>query len=98
MFEAVALVSLQRPQRYAKQLVAHLAHEYAVAEDADSSTLTIGTGQCRVTPKDDAVALEASAPDEAQLDVVCREIAEHLEWFAKDQDVHVHWSVSSTTS
>ena len=92
MLSSTARVATATPERYAKQLVAHLGRRSAAVEREDGShQLALGDGKGVVAVGDDAVVLEATAFDEAALAVVEDVLARHLVRFGARQELQVHW-------
>ncbi len=81
------------PARYAKQLVAHLAHRVPVEADGDQASWTVrlGTGTGRVRVGTDAIELVAEAPDEATVAEVEHVLGSHLERFGRRDRLAVVW-------
>jgi hypothetical protein len=85
-------VPIERPERWAKQLVSHLSNKAGEAQASEAgAVLTIGGGQGTVRAEDARVVLLADAQDEATLQRVEQVLGGHLERFAKDLDVTVAW-------
>ncbi len=76
-----ALVAMERPERWAKQLVSHLGHKAEVTETEQGSKLTLTVGIGLVSVADGCVVLEAEAPDEESLAEVGNVLGGHLEHF-----------------
>ena len=92
---STAAVSTQAPERYAKQLLAHLGRKNAVepVEGAPAGgRLVFAYGIGTVRPEADRLVLEADAPDEASLARVQDVLGRHLERFGARRELTVHWS------
>lgn len=81
-------VSLERPERYAKQLLHHLSHKAELQEDQ----LTFEFGVGRVITTETSVELEAYSDTDKMLEKIQNVLARHLLKFAKMQDQSVWWS------
>jgi hypothetical protein len=89
---STARVAIERPERWAKQLVSHLGHKAVVAETEQGSKLTLTVGVGLVSVADGCVVLEAEAPDEESLAKVENVLGGHLERFAHEQEIKVIWT------
>jgi uncharacterized protein len=90
-FHSRAAVPTDHPERYAKQLVAHLGHRVEFTTEDTTSTATFGTGTGRVIVGDGVLSLEASAPDEESLSRVEHVLGSHLERFGQKNELAVTW-------
>jgi uncharacterized protein len=88
---SIARVLTATPDRYAKQLVAHLGHRVAVEEGPDGARLTFDAGVGTVRAEPDAVVLVARADDADGLARVQDVLARHLERFGQRQELVVAW-------
>lgn len=84
-------VPTDTPERYAKQLVAHLGHRVSFETVGDTSTATFGGGTGRVVVGDGVLTLYASAPDEESLARVEDVLGRHLERFGQRNELTVAW-------
>lgn len=89
---AVAVVATTAPERYAKQLLAHLGRRCEVREEAEGSRLVLAFGDCLVRPGADTLELRASAPDADGLARVTDVVGRHLERFGQRNELQVSWS------
>ncbi len=90
---STSLVTTDRAERYAKQLVSHLGrHDNASLNDAGEQVLTFPSGSCVVTAEVDGVRLVAEAADADQLANVQDVIARHLVRFGEKDELTVDWS------
>jgi hypothetical protein len=89
-----ANVTTPTPERYAKQLVAHLGRKVSVTETDRGSVLAIGAGQGIVTVGEGALVLTAEAPGEAELARVQDVLGRHLERFGTRAELTVEWSAA----
>jgi hypothetical protein len=92
---STAAVSTEAPERYAKQLLAHLGRKNPVepvdgAPNAGRLVFAYGSGTVR--PEADRLVLEAVAPDEESLARVQDVLGRHLERFGARRELTVHWS------
>lgn len=92
---ATALVAIDRPARYAKQLVSHLGHRAEARQTADGrATITFsGGGTCVVAPGSRHLELIAASQDIEGLAAVQDVVARHLlRFMGEDSGVRVAWS------
>jgi hypothetical protein len=91
-FNERADVSIERPERYGKQLASHLSHKIEVTETEAGWVLQIRSGEGRVLPQTDTLVLEALAHDEETLEKVKDVLERHLRKFAsKFEPLDVNW-------
>jgi hypothetical protein len=102
---ATASVATPTPDRYAKQLAAHLGRRLEVREEADGLRLVFGTGDgtgddstdgasigdCLLRSQDTALELSASAVDPAALERITQVVGSHLERFGQRNELVVVW-------
>ena len=81
------------PERYAKQLVAHLGRKLEWTTAGPLSTATIGTGTAVVEVGDGVLTLHAEAPDGESLAHVQDVLGRHLERFGQRNELVVTWAV-----
>lgn len=62
-----AIIDIDGPERWAKQLVSHLSRKASLDRTVDSDVLTIGTGHGVVSVQQDRLVLRAAAPDAESL-------------------------------
>lgn len=94
MLSSTALVSLERPQRYGKQLAAHIAHRVQVDEIVGGWDLHIAGGHGYVLPREESQQLElkAEAEDSASFERIKEVLAKHLLQFTtKIGTVVIEW-------
>lgn len=84
-------VSTDAPERYAKQLVAHLGRKLDFTADATTWTAAIGAGTGTVVVGDGVLTLLAAGPDEQALGVVEHVLGSHLERFGQRNELVVGW-------
>ena len=91
---ATALVAIDRPARYAKQLASHLGHSADVAQSTDGrATITLDGGTCVVAPGPRHLELIVTSRDADGLASVQDVVAGDLLRFAgEDADVRIEWS------
>jgi caffeoyl-CoA O-methyltransferase len=87
-----ATVATDRAPRYIKQLVSHLGHR-ASTELADdgTGTVTVGNGQCTMTPAEHSLVLAATADDAETLARIEDVVGRHLARFATQEVVEITW-------
>jgi uncharacterized protein len=86
-----ASINIDRPERWAKQLVSHLGRKIPVESTDEGDVLSIGNGQGAVSIKDGALLLRATATDTESLSHVEDVLARHLERFAAREGLKVNW-------
>lgn len=91
MLVAQAVVTLERPERWAKQLRDHLAHRCAVDDEPEGAVVHFDAGDGVISANDWAVLLSARAETELQVAEVQRILADHLERMAAKLAVQVVW-------
>jgi caffeoyl-CoA O-methyltransferase len=90
---STALVSTDRPARYAKQLVSHFGNKIEATQTPDGrATLAFSAGSCVVNPLSRHIELIAVAVDAGKLAEVQDVVARHLVRFATHDELHVEWS------
>ena len=92
---SIAVVPTEAPERYAKQLLAHLGRKNTVepvdgVPEGGRLLFTYGTGVVR--PEDGRLVLEATAADDDSLARVQDVLGRHLERFGARRELTVHWS------
>lgn len=92
MMNSQASVAIERPERWAKQLVSHLGNRAEVTETEEGSKLALTVGVGHVSVADGCVLLKAEAPDEESLAKVENVLGGHLERFAHDHEIKVIWT------
>jgi hypothetical protein len=88
---ARADVVIDNPERWAKQLVAHLGHRLETATEPAGDRLVFDTGSCLVSPRGDRLLLVARADDDAGLQRIQEVVGGHLERFAQKLELSVRW-------
>jgi hypothetical protein len=94
-FRADAQVQIERPERWAKQLVSHLGNKAKVEETPNGSKLYFGetgTSVGVVTTDAQHVLLSAFGANQDELDRAKNVLAKHLERFAEKLEIKVHWN------
>jgi len=84
-------ISIDRPHRWAKQLVAHLSRRIPAEQSPEGDVLTIGGGKGIVHVHADKLVLRAVAPDAESLAHVEGVLARHLHRFARHETVGIVW-------
>jgi uncharacterized protein len=92
LLSARADVPTDAPERYAKQLVAHLGRRLEWATDGGTSTARVGEGTGQVVVGDGVLTLLAEAPDAEGLARVQDVLGRHLERFGQRNELVVSWS------
>jgi hypothetical protein len=100
---ATARVTTQTPERYAKQLAAHLGRKLEVREEAAGLRLLFGnangdpdgsgngSGDCLLRAEAAALELSASAAGTAELERITQVVGSHLERFGQRNELVVVW-------
>ena len=87
-----AEVSIERPERYGKQLASHISHKTEVSEIEGGWQAKIRTGEGKILPQTETLVLEAQADDEETLSKVKDVLERHLRKFAaKLEPLKVEW-------
>ena len=101
MLESIAVVVTDAPERYAKQLLAHLGRKDTVETirgESDGGQLVFSYGTGTVRPEEGQLVLEAEAADEDSLAHVEDVLARHLERFGAKRELVVTWERGSADS
>ncbi len=91
---SIALVTTDAPERYAKQLLAHLGRKNTVetvAGERQGGRLVFAYGTGTVRPEDNCLVLEAAAEDLESLAHVEDVLGRHLERFGAKRELVVTW-------
>jgi uncharacterized protein len=99
MLRSTAVVPTDVPDRYAKQLLAHLGRKAGVEPvegEPNAGRLTLSAGTGIVRPRGDHLVLEAHAADEASLALVEDVLGRHLERFGARRELVVSWRPDGT--
>lgn len=90
---STAHVAIDRPERYAKQLISHMGHK-AVAEHTGvgRGTITFRSGTCSLVSSQQELVLIAAAADLDALIGVQTVITRHLLRFATQEEIRVDWT------
>ena len=91
---SIAIVVTDAPERYAKQLLAHLGRKNTVetvAGDRQGGRLVFAYGTGTVRPEDNRLVLEAVAEDVESLAHVEDVLGRHLERFGAKRELVVTW-------
>jgi hypothetical protein len=94
-FSAEAKVAIERPGRWAKQLVSHLGNKAKVEELDGFSKLTFGeegTSVGLVSTDAENVLLTALGQTQEDLDRAKNVLGKHLERFAEKLEIKVDWT------
>ena len=92
LLSARADVATDAPERYGKQLVAHLGRRVEWTTDGDTSSARFGDGTGRVVVGDGVLTLLAEAPDAEGLARVQDVLGRHLERFGQRNELVVSWA------
>jgi hypothetical protein len=94
MLRSIAIVSTDAPERYAKQLLAHLGRKdtvETVAGERQGGRLVFAYGTGTVRPEDNRLVLEAVAEDVESLAHVEDVLGRHLVRFGAKRELVVNW-------
>lgn len=89
---ARADVATDEPERYAKQLVAHLGRKTEWITQGPTSTASIAGGTGVVEVSDGVLTLRAEAADADTLERVQGVLGRHLERFGRRNELTVVWT------
>ncbi|MDH6536095.1 DUF2218 domain-containing protein [Aurantimicrobium minutum] len=91
-----AEVSIERPERYGKQLASHISHKTEVSEIEGGWQAKIRSGEGKILPQRETLVLEARANDDETLAIVKDVLERHLRKFAaKLEPLEVTWISNS---
>jgi hypothetical protein len=90
-----AEVVTESPNRYAKQLVAHLGRKLEFLTQDGTSTATIGDATGQIVVGNSSLTLIAAGPDEQSVARVEHVLGSHLERFGQRNELTVVWSRST---
>jgi uncharacterized protein len=94
VLESTAVVATDAPERYAKQLLAHLGRKNTVETvggERQGGRLVFSYGTATVRPEDNQLVLEAAAEDPDSLAHVEDVLGRHLERFGAKRELVVTW-------
>ena len=94
MLNSCAALEIDRPERYAKQLVSHISHKSVTLTDETGLTkVTFGFGATgTVSVNKNSVLLSAQAENQEALERAQDVLGRHLLKFAKLEDQQLVWS------
>lgn len=93
-----AEVATDSPDRYAKQLLAHLGRRIAFTTDGPTSTARVDEATASVVIGDRMLVLPAGATDQQSLERVEHVLGSHLERFGQRHELAVVWVRSEATA
>ena len=88
---ARADVATATPERYAKQLAAHLGRRSEVRVEADGTRVVLAVGDCLLRSHEGHLELLATAPGPEELERVESVVGSHLERFGQRNELRVVW-------
>lgn len=91
MLESNAVVPIDRPTRWAKQLADHFSHKVTVEDVPAGRLVHFAAGEGLITSTDTAVLLCARAETADELAQVQDVLGRHLERFAQREGISVSW-------
>ena len=90
---STAVVVIDRPARYGKQLASHLGHRSTVVETVDGWELSNANGTAMILPNESWLELRVEAESSEALARLCDVLERHLRKFAaKEGELIVDWS------
>ena len=91
--DSIAIVVIDRPGRYGKQLVSHLGRRTGGSWSADTQSGWIDLAGCRsaVTAHQHRLELKVTGPA-SEIDRLQTVVESHLRRFATDQDLTIAWT------
>jgi hypothetical protein len=101
VLRSIAVVTTDAPERYAKQLLAHLGRKNTVETvdgERQGGRLVFAYGTGTVRAEDNHLVLEATAEDSDSLAHVEDVLARHLERFGAKRELVVTWQRESAGS
>ena len=84
-------VATDAADRFAKQLVSHLAHKIETRDEPEGQRLVFSDGSCLLTAQSDRLMLTATADTEEGLRHVQRVVGSHLQRFGQRTELTVTW-------
>ncbi len=91
-FHELAIITIERPERYGKQLASHISHKTEVVDFDGGWQATIGTGLGTILPRGTTLLLEARADDTDSLEIVKNVLGRHLLQFTtKLEPFEINW-------
>jgi hypothetical protein len=87
-----AVVAVDNPARWAKQLASHLGRHTPPTDEDGGQRLHFAVGSCLLRCEDGALVLDAQAADPAGLRRVEEIVGSHLERFAAKLGLTVTWT------
>jgi hypothetical protein len=94
VLKSTAVVATDAPERYAKQLLAHLGRKntvVTVAGERQGGRLVFAYGTATVRPEDNQLVLEAAAEHAESLAHIEDVLGRHLERFGAKRELVVTW-------
>ena len=88
---ATASVATATPERYAKQLAAHLGRRCEVRDEAAGVRLIFPDGDCLLRVEDGSLELDAAATGPTELERITGVVGSHLERFGQRNELTVRW-------
>ncbi|CAM3419492.1 DUF2218 domain-containing protein [Stackebrandtia soli] len=92
MYTSVASVATDRGGRYIKQLCSHFNQKADSTFDEKTGHTVFAFGEARMTAESETLELQVSAESEELLGRVEYVVADHLERFAKRDQLTVTWT------
>ncbi|MCZ2849847.1 DUF2218 domain-containing protein [Modestobacter sp. VKM Ac-2978] len=90
-FTARADVATASPERYAKQLAAHLGRRSEIRQEPDGIRIVLDAGDCLLRSREETLELLATAPGTEELERVQSVVGSHLERFGARNELEVVW-------
>ena len=88
-----AKVSIERPERYAKQLASHMGHRVPFEKIGDNYEAKFGDTLGQLEPGTGFLLMRVSGSTPNDLTGPQAALEKHLRQFAKDQDLIIEWKL-----
>ncbi|WP_018680640.1 DUF2218 domain-containing protein [Actinokineospora enzanensis] len=98
LYTSRADVRTDSPERYAKQLVAHLSRKIEFSTEGPTSTTTLDTTTGAITIGDGVLTLTATGTDPEGIARVEHVLGSHLERFGQRKELEVTWTRTTDES
>ena len=95
MLVSQAVVTIDRPARWAKQLADHFSHKIEVEDVPGGRLVHFEAGDGLIASTEWALLMNARAETEEQVAQVQGVLARHLERFAHNEGVEIVWTESA---
>jgi uncharacterized protein len=86
-----AVVTTDKPVAYMRQLCKHFGHKVPATYDDRTGRIEFGAGDCDLTADAEALKLEITAGEAAQVQRLQDVVGSHLERFGRRDELTVTW-------